>query len=263
GGYGYRGRYSSYHPYQRPASSRQFKNRSVTFGGTNHATQDPEGDENKSGNTSASTGRQQTEPKTLCPALTSTGVCSRPGCYHLHDPNKQALCKHWLYKTCTKGELCSLSHEPSPHNAPTCLHFQDGRCTNDDCRFAHVRINPSAVNCEAFGRLGYCEKGDTCSELHAHECPTFANTGVCRFGDKCRLGHVLRAARMRKAARLSSSAPSPLSNTTDSPDTPEVDMDTAEDTQECVIPKSEPDEKPHLFTQQADFVPFDTVEADE
>jgi hypothetical protein len=141
------------------------------------------------------------------------------------------------------GEQCSLSHEASPHNAPTCLHFQAGRCNNDDCRFAHVRINPAALNCEAFGSLGYCEKGDKCAELHAHECPSFSNTGTCRYGDDCRLGHVRRASRMRKSTRLSSPARSPSSNTPNRSNTPE-DMDTAEDNLE-------------QFTQQADFVPFD------
>ena len=138
-----------------------------------------------------------------------------------------------------------MSHKPSPHNSPTCLHFQDGRCTNDDCRFAHVHVNPAAPNCDAFGRLGYCEKGKLCPDLHAHECPSFSNTGVCPSGDKCRLGHVHRASRMRQARRSPSG-------------TPEEDLDTAEDTQEWTIqPKTKLVDQPQHFTQQADFVPLD------
>lgn len=183
---------------------------------------------------------------------TRAGLCSRHGCRYLHDPHKQALCKRWLYKDeCPKGEFCPLSHKTSPHNSPTCLHFQDGRCKHDNCRFAHVRINPAAPNCEAFGRLGYCEKGNSCSELHAHECPSFSNTGVCPSGDKCRLGHVHRASRMRKVTQSSSADRSPSG-------TPEEDMKIAEDTQEWVIqPKSGSVHTPHQFTQQADFVPLD------
>ncbi|KAF1946266.1 hypothetical protein EJ02DRAFT_450715 [Clathrospora elynae] len=258
-----RGGHGPYHPYQRPHVAQKFPHNSVTFNKaeptadasdtTNH-TQRPV-------NTTVSTwsGPRQTEPKTLCPALTSTGVCSRHGCRHLHDPNKQALCKRWLYKNdCPRRDHCPLSHEASPHNAPTCLHFQEGRCNNDDCRFAHVRVNPAAPNCEPFGRLGYCEKGDSCPELHAHECPAFANTGACQYGDKCRLGHVHRASRMRKPTRLSSADHSSRSNTPDASDTPEEDMDTAEDTHEWIRPETRSAQKPHQFTQQADFVPLDS-----
>jgi hypothetical protein len=180
-----------------------------------------------------------------------SGVCTRHGCRYIHDPNKQALCKRWLYKNdCPKGDYCSLSHTATSHNAPTCLHFQEGRCNNDNCRFAHVRINPAALNCLAFGRLGYCEKGHTCGELHAYECPTFANTGTCRYGDKCRLGHVRRASRMRQASRPSSVDKSSRSNS------PEQELDVAEDVEEWVHPTSDSGVPPHQFTQQADFVPL-------
>ncbi|KAF1840496.1 uncharacterized protein K460DRAFT_209482 [Cucurbitaria berberidis CBS 394.84] len=265
GGYAHGGNgYNLYHPYQRsqpPHIAQKFKNRSVTFtksdvviesSGANEAgTLSPKAANNTIASQSS---QQQIEPKTLCPAFTSTGVCSRHGCRHLHDPNQQALCKRWLYKDeCLKGEFCPLSHKTSPHNSPTCLHFQEGRCKNDNCRFAHVRINPAANNCEAFGRLGYCVNGNACPNLHAHECPFFSNTGVCPFFDKCRLGHVHRASRMRKANRSSSADRASLSGTPE-----EEDLDTAEDTQEWTIqPKTGSIHNPHQFTQQADFVPLD------
>ncbi|KAH7399539.1 hypothetical protein BKA66DRAFT_452038 [Pyrenochaeta sp. MPI-SDFR-AT-0127] len=262
GGYTYGGSgYGSYHPYHRPQPhvAQKFKNRSVVFGKPDSTTESPDSNEAvttppKAGNGTLqrSSSQQQIAPRTLCPALTSTGVCSRHGCRYLHDPTKQALCKRWLYKNdCPKGDFCPLSHKASPQNAPTCLHFQDGRCNNDDCRFAHVRLNPAAPNCDTFGRLGYCEKGNECTELHAHECPSFSNTGACSFGDKCRLGHVHRASRMRKTARSSSVDRS-------SSDTPEEDLDIAKDSQEGTFQsKSTSSHKPHQFTQQADFVPLD------
>lgn len=276
GGYtSHRGRGGSFHPYNRPTPA--FWNKSAIFNKSEHSadSSDAESRPSKPPNTNvaAESGHQQTEHPILCPALTSTGifddtafpiwpflfpsnnrvgVCARHGCRYDHDPNKQALCKRWLYKDdCPKGAFCLLSHSSSPENAPTCLHFQDDRCSKDDCRFAHVHLNPAASNCDSFGRLGYCEKGNACTNLHAHECPTFANTGICSYGDKCRLGHVHRASRMRKANRLSSVArDSPL-------DSPEEDLDTAEDTQEFVMKaRSTLSHEPQQFIQQADFVPL-------
>ncbi|KAF2132583.1 hypothetical protein P153DRAFT_284284 [Dothidotthia symphoricarpi CBS 119687] len=266
GGANYSGGGHSYHPYQRappPHVAQKFKNRSVTFN-----KPDPSAVPSKEGEPSRlvpgavanthlqQSSQQQTETKTLCPALTSTGVCSRHGCRHLHDPNKQALCKRWLYKgSCPKGNFCALSHEPSPHNMPTCLHFQDGHCNNDDCRFAHIRINPAASVCEAFGRLGYCEKGDQCANFHAYECPDFSNKGVCRFGDKCQLRHVHRAARMRKTSRRSSEGPSSPS------DDAEKDVVDIPETEEWFLnSKNSASHTPHQFTQQMDFVPLDADE---
>ncbi|KAI0581626.1 Transcription initiation factor TFIID subunit 7 [Pyrenophora tritici-repentis] len=202
-------------------------------------------------------------PKGLCSKFTSTGVCSGV-CSYIHDTNKLAACKALLYKGhCNMGPRCSLSHDFSPHNVPTCDYFQHGMCTNESCRFAHVRINDAAPNCEAFGTLGYCEKGDTCPELHAHECPTFANTGECRFGDRCRHGHVRRAARMRNTTRLSSPVQSPSPATPVTPvtsdareeklDTANGSLNTSEESLESIVVEQEPKQ----FTQQDDYISLD------
>jgi len=282
-----RGAYGSYHPYQRPRAAPKFTHNSVTFNSVGSATDSRETSDTENTlqqplKTAVHTGeRQQAQPKTLCRMFTSTGistkrhfrallffsdasdmstgVCTRHGCLYLHDPDKQAVCKRWFYKgVCAMGESCSLSHAASAHNAPTCLHFQAGRCNNDDCRFAHIRINPAALNCEPFGCLGYCEKGDTCAELHAHECPNFANTGVCRYGDDCRLGHVRRAARMRKTTRPSSPTRSPSSNSPDNSDAlPRMTWILPETIWNGPCQKLGADQNPQQFTQQVDFVPFD------
>lgn len=233
GGYasGVRGR-GLYHPYQRPQA--HFKNKTAVFSQSETESSDTNNASTRplSNKSSKAIRQQQTEPASLCPALTSTGKCTRHACHYHHDPNKQAICKRWLYKNdCPKGEFCLLSHTATPENVPTCLHFQDGRCNNDNCRFAHIDVKPAALNCDAFGRLGYCEKGDKCAELHAYECPTFANTGECPYGDICRWGHVRRASRMRQATR-----PPPEVS-----DKPEDDQDTAKED----------------FILQADFVPLD------
>lgn len=182
------------------------------------------------------------------PSNSFPGICTRHGCPLLHDPDRQALCKRWLFKNdCNRGDRCSLSHEPTPHNVPTCLHFQEGRCTNEDCRFAHIRVNPAAQICDAFGRLGYCEKGAECADLHAYECPDFANKGECIRGDKCPHRHVHRASRMRKPAGHSS--PEEQSRAA----SPEVE-NTNTEMQEII---SDTSHAPQIFTQQIDYVPFD------
>ncbi|KAL2870079.1 CCCH zinc finger protein [Aspergillus lucknowensis] len=137
----------------------------------------------------------------LCQRFTTTGTCYKgPTCRFIHDPNKVAICKDFLQTgKCSAGSSCDLSHEPSPNRSPACVHFLRGRCSNPECRYAHVRVTPGALVCRNFATLGYCEKGETCEERHVHECPDYANTGVC--GKKsCRLPHVDRAGQIRKNA---------------------------------------------------------------
>jgi hypothetical protein len=131
---------------------------------------------------------------------TSVGECRRHGCQNEHDPEKMSICKNLLYKGSCSDEYCAVSHEPSPHNMPSCLHFLQGRCTKDDCRFIHANVGREATNCVAFGTLGYCEKGSACTELHLRECPFFSNKDFCHWKDSCRLGHVYRASRMKKSS---------------------------------------------------------------
>jgi hypothetical protein len=172
----------------------------------------------------------------------------------VHDPNKQALCKRWLFKDdCTKGDFCPLSHKPLPNNAPTCLHFQEGRCNNENCRFAHIHLNPAATNCRAFGRLGYCEKGAECAELHSYECPDFANKGECFFGDKCQLRHVHRASRMRQATSRSCSK----DRASLSDKALRVESDAGEMQDWSGVINDKIGGKPQQFTEQVDYVPLD------
>ncbi|KAL4943790.1 hypothetical protein BDV06DRAFT_188940 [Aspergillus oleicola] len=140
------------------------------------------------------------EKDELCSRFTTTGTCYKgPSCLYTHDPNKVAICKDFLQGKCTAGSSCDLSHESSPHRSPVCVHFLRGRCSNPECRYAHVRVTPGAPVCRDFATLGYCEKGETCEERHVHECPDYANTGVCKK-KHCRLPHVDRAGQIRKNA---------------------------------------------------------------
>ncbi|KAF2662873.1 hypothetical protein K491DRAFT_772753 [Lophiostoma macrostomum CBS 122681] len=200
-------------------------------------------------------GALKKEDKTPCPAFTTTGnrsdsyeskivpgVCKRPRCPHIHDPDKTAICRQFLSKgTCPLGQSCPLSHEPSPNRSPTCIHFQNSHCTKDDCRYAHVRIGIDAPVCEPFARLGYCEKGDTCADRHAIECPDHTNKGSCEVKG-CRLPHIVHAARLRKARMSSSEAESPVE-----PGSPESEAEFGAGVDTL-----------HALTQQADFVPFES-----
>lgn len=60
----------------------------------------------------------------------------------------------------------------------------------------HVHVSPTALNCRSFGIYGYCEKGAQCAERHAHECPDFSNTGICKMKG-CKLLHRHKASLMR------------------------------------------------------------------
>ena len=60
-------------------------------------------------------------------------------------------------------------------------------------------MNPSAPVCKGFAVLGYCSEGIACEHRHVHECPDYANTGICR-NKKCYLPHVDRAGQLRKQA---------------------------------------------------------------
>jgi len=121
-----------------------------------------------------------------------TGYCTRGnGCRFLHDDRKRAICREFLRKgTCTGR--CFLSHEPTAHNTPPCNFFSRGMCTNESCRYAHVKVSKDAPVCYQFGELGYCDKGSKCPDYHAYECPSFSNTGQCS-AKKCRLRHIAMA----------------------------------------------------------------------
>ncbi|KAF7712794.1 Uncharacterized protein PECH_002624 [Penicillium ucsense] len=158
----------------------------------------------------------------LCKRFTSTGACYKgPSCPFVHDPNKVAICKDFLQTgECSAGMNCDLSHEPSPHRSPACVHFLRGRCSNPQCRYAHVRVNPGAPVCRDFATLGYCDKGVNCEERHVHECPDYANSGVCHR-KRCPLPHVDRAGQIRKAAAAAAKAEASADNEDESDESSE------------------------------------------
>lgn len=121
-------------------------------------------------------------------------------CPYVHDPNKVAICPRFLKDgECPQGVACDLSHDPNPHRVPECVHFLRGNCSNPNCRYVHIRVNPAAPICRPFATEGYCEKGADCTDRHLHECPDFDATGVCK-NKRCKLPHVERAGRRRLAA---------------------------------------------------------------
>ncbi|KAF2634671.1 hypothetical protein P280DRAFT_485276 [Massarina eburnea CBS 473.64] len=172
--------------------------------------------------------------------LIHTGHCARPACPYMHDSEKVALCKHMLFKAhCNDGDYCDLSHRPTVNNTPHCLYYLKGRCNRTPCAFAHADVHLTAPVCEAFGRIGYCEDGALCSNLHSYECPDFANKGSCPAGDGCTLKHVRCASRMRKTHST------PATNSVEETSSPGTLRDD-----------TDPVDENHAFTQQDDYLPF-------
>ena len=197
------------------------------------------------------------------------GQCPKgPFCPYIHDPAAVAICKDFLQKGhCPAGDFCDLSHDPSPERVPACLHFLRGKCSNSPCRYAHIRVNPSAPVCRDFSILGYCSKGAQCNDRHFHECPDYANRGVCR-NNKCHLPHVDRAGQIRQhSANITGTSKDGLLSSGDDDqesdlpseegnfdeiDSDDVDSDGLEDD---LIHLSHDTEK-HGLSQQQDFVQF-------
>ena len=192
----------------------------------------------------------------------SLGYCPHgPKCLYTHDAHKVAICKDFLQTgTCQAGDACDLSHNPSSNRVPACVHFLRGKCTNDNCRYAHVRVNPGAPVCRAFATLGYCEAGSSCSERHVHECPDYANKGICRK-PQCVLPHVDRAGQLRKTAAATQATdeehivlPDFSSDEEyDKIDSDDVDSDDLDD--DVLTPGVEGDNG-HELSQQQDFIRF-------
>ena len=139
------------------------------------------------------------------------------------------------------------------------MHFLRGRCSNPECRYAHVHVTPGAPVCRDFATLGYCEKGAACEERHVHECPDYANTGVCNK-KRCPLPHVDRAGQIRKMA---ANKPGPSTSEDevdlsseeeayDEIDSEDVDSDESDNDTEIITGGVESGE----LAQQQDFVRF-------
>lgn len=193
-------------------------------------------------------------------SLTSyAGQCLKgPNCRFIHDPQRVAICKDYLSKgTCPLGDACDLSHQSTPNRVPACVHFLRGNCTNSDCRYAHVRVNPGSPVCRPFGKIGYCEKGADCAERHVFECPDYANTGVCRKAN-CRLPHVDRAGQIRRAAATEGSnavdTEEPFDISSDEDDFDNSDDVDSDDLEE--IFGDEDDAAGQAMSKQQDFIQF-------
>ena len=137
-------------------------------------------------------------------AFLTLGRCNRAlTCPYAHDTHRLAICPQFLRGSCPNlAKSCPLSHIPSPHNTPSCLHFQtSSACRNGiDCKYPHVRVAADAPICEAFARGGWCDEvPGTCSNLHLWECGEWREKGTCSRGTKCGLRHVLRAEKAKAA----------------------------------------------------------------
>lgn len=73
---------------------------------------------------------------------------------------------------------------------PHCQHFPHCK-RGDACPYTHVQVSEDAKICKDFVGMGWCEKGDKCTERHVWECPDFEENGKCTKRG-CKLGHVIR-----------------------------------------------------------------------
>lgn len=172
------------------------------------------------------------------------------------------MCRDFLVTgKCAAGDECDLSHDPTPERVPACLHFIRGNCTKPDCRYAHVRTNPAAPVCRAFATLGFCTKGALCPERHVHECPDYANKGICHR-ENCRLPHIDRAGQLRKvAARATGQSgedgSSDVSSDEEHDNMDSDDFDSDEDDMEGGYEKMMPlGATKHGLSEQMDYVQF-------
>ncbi|KAK3835329.1 MAG: hypothetical protein JOS17DRAFT_681696 [Linnemannia elongata] len=126
----------------------------------------------------------------FCKYYTRFGICSRNiGCPFVHSRSHLAICKKFLRGVCSNTEAtCKLSHTPSPHTVPACVHFQRAACNKDNCVYPHVRTNPQAPICRPFATEGWCEAGINCKDRHVWMCPDFVTEAGCK--KKCGLPHV-------------------------------------------------------------------------
>ncbi|SHO78046.1 Similar to S.cerevisiae protein YTH1 (Essential RNA-binding component of cleavage and polyadenylation factor) [Malassezia sympodialis ATCC 42132] len=129
----------------------------------------------------------------ICTFYTRTGACRRGDrCPFVHDPARRALCPGALKPSgcMLPPGTCLLSHTPTPHNTPHCVHFlRTGACRHGDaCRYVHAARAADAPLCRPFVYAGWCEQGRACERRHAKECPDFREKGACSNA-ACRLAH--------------------------------------------------------------------------
>ena len=154
---------------------------------------------------------------------------------------------------CSAGDGCLLSHKPRPETLPTCLYFLQGRCNRSNCAFAHVSVPLNAVPCEDFATLGYCEKGETCENLHLRQCPWYARNGACGK-PRCSLSHGdtnnMRSLTLTLDTGLGSDAVGSSANDDRVGDRYKLEADMVLETQD----EAKGVTMHHEFTQQQDFI---------
>lgn len=155
-----------------------------------------------------------------CRFYTKTGRCNRAlSCPYAHDPGRLSVCPRFLRGSCQHtGDTCALSHLPTAHNTPSCVHFQaSSTCRNGQkCLYPHVRVSVDAPVCEEFARDGWCPADPgTCPRLHAWECQEYREKGVCSKDGKCGLRHILRAEQAKVVLETSQDIPGSFEDNTD------------------------------------------------
>lgn len=180
-----------------------------------------------------------------------------PTCNDRHDPSRIAICKEFFATGfCQAGKSCDLSHEPSYHRVPACIHFLRGNCTKSACRYAHVNVPASVLVCRPFATLGYCSKGVKCGNRHVFECPDYTNLGHCAAREKraCTLPHIDHANTLRKAAKRQGKQSSEDGSDVSSDEEEQATVAETDEDSDIEITMGTDDS--HQLTQQQDYVGF-------
>lgn len=85
-------------------------------------------------------------------------------------------CRGWKEGNCSFGNKCRFLHgEP---NQKICRSYNQGGCTYENCKFAHIAYPQSSSN-----------GGNGGSNLKTKPCNNFSQTGTCKYGENCKFAH--------------------------------------------------------------------------
>lgn len=128
--------------------------------------------------TVAVTKANETDQSMEVPAPLESTKKARDSTKWLH---KTKLCVYSVQGSCRLGSKCSFAHTaaevqdaPNLYKTQLCAKFQEGKCTNENCPFAHgeeeLRMSPNFKNklCKWFAK-GKCRNGDECGFAHGSE----------------------------------------------------------------------------------------------
>lgn len=78
----------------------------------------------------------------------------------------EAICERLMMGLCRRVN-CRKSHKLTKYQMPVCDYFLRCMCSNEECRYLHVKHTDGAKKCDRFN-LGTCVQGVNCSMPHRY-----------------------------------------------------------------------------------------------